>query len=141
MTNYAQPLGNRFSVYELLGSSDISNLWRKNNGGKYYGLNISSLIERGHLEIRNHSGTTNAEKILHWVALHTAIVDIAPTINLEALFKQTATMVYLEEKTDLLFSMLKLTKETTDYLKERQESFRTMKDENDYKIAEKICVA
>lgn len=56
--------------------SNISNRkGHKYDNSRYYGINFHSLFYRGTIEVRYHNGTTNADKILKWTALHTLIVD------------------------------------------------------------------
>lgn len=45
------------------------------HGSRYYGVNLHSLLANGHIEIRYHSGTLNATKMLYWIQLHQAILD------------------------------------------------------------------
>ena len=46
------------------------------DGSRYHDFNLHSLWNRhGTIEIRSHSSTTDAKRILLWVALHQAIVD------------------------------------------------------------------
>ncbi len=40
------------------------------------GFNFNSIHHRGTLEVRLHEGTLDADRIIHWVALHSAIVDL-----------------------------------------------------------------
>lgn len=44
---------------------------------RYYGLNLHSIFFRGTAEFRIHSGTMNAKKILYWIGLLNAFVDMA----------------------------------------------------------------
>jgi hypothetical protein len=43
---------------------------------RYFGLNLHSLLKDGHVEIRFHSATLNAAKILEWTNLHQTILDM-----------------------------------------------------------------
>lgn len=45
------------------------------SGNRYFALNLHSWFHRGTIEFRMHHGTTNAEKILGWLALWTDILD------------------------------------------------------------------
>lgn len=45
-------------------------------GTRYFGINFRALYEHGTLEIRYHEGTIDPVKLLHWIAFHSAIVDM-----------------------------------------------------------------
>lgn len=51
----------------------------KYHGSRYAGANFHSVFFRNSLEIRYHSATLNAEKIINWIALHKTIVDRVKT--------------------------------------------------------------
>ena len=44
-------------------------------GGRYYKLNLESLHVHGTVEFRQHSGTTEAEKIINWVNITQMMVE------------------------------------------------------------------
>jgi len=139
LDRFAQPIGNIFSSWQIM-NGNAKDTWKNGHGEKYKGFNLTSLIEAGHVEIRNHSGTTNADKILHWINLHATILDKSVTLNSANITNDVSTMVYLEEKTDYMFKLLKLNGKTEDYLRERQDKFRTLKEEKDYTPTPELCV-
>jgi hypothetical protein len=47
----------------------------RRNGSRYAFVNMQSLAKYGTLEIRGHSGTTDAQKIAHWIDLCRAIMS------------------------------------------------------------------
>jgi hypothetical protein len=47
------------------------------NKDRYYSLNIASLHKHGTLEVRLHSGTTDAKKIIRWMSLMRSIYEYA----------------------------------------------------------------
>jgi hypothetical protein len=59
-------------------SDDIKDRKRnKMDSTRYHGLNIHGIFYRGAVELRYHSGTTNADKILGWIKINQAMVDFA----------------------------------------------------------------
>lgn len=105
----------------------------KYDSSRYAGVNFHSLLKDGHIEVRFHSGTTQAEKILQWVALNVAIIDFCQnSINessIESFIEITLKAkhsVSLNEKTDSFIALLKsakLTESTAAYFKARQKKF------------------
>lgn len=90
------------------------------NSTRYNGLNLHSLFTDGHLEIRYHSGTINAEKILHWCQLHLAMVDYAKKMGY---IDRQPEVTDLREKTKTLFDKLALSDQTRQYYQARQNLF------------------
>lgn len=121
---------------------DFFTLWTKTNTlsafrqslregrheSRYHGINFHALLKHGTIEIRYHAGTTDAEKTLHWVALHQKILDIAadlqdPRFDLSRLEK--ANMVIgIEQKANLFFRKLNLSADTEKYLRARIDEFK-----------------
>ena len=91
----------------------------KYNSTRYNGLNLHSLFKDGHLEIRYHSGTINASKILHWTALHLAMVDYAQNHGT----RSDIEIIDIQEKAQYLLDMLDITDATRDYFLQRQAHF------------------
>jgi hypothetical protein len=90
---------------------------------RYYGINFRALLKHGTIEIRYHAGTTDADKALHWTALHQRIVDIAadlkdPRFNLDRLEKADM-VIEIDRKADLFFAKLNLPSDTETYLRKR----------------------
>jgi hypothetical protein len=46
-------------------------------GSRYYKLNLQALQRHGTVEFRQHSGTLNAAKVIHWITLCQAMVELA----------------------------------------------------------------
>ncbi len=91
---------------------------------RYQGINLHSLIGHNHMEVRYHSGTINAEKMLHWVALHSRIMDSAEASQIpDNIANLVAECITIEEKTELFFAILKLPEETKKYLISRAAKF------------------
>lgn len=53
----------------------------KYDSTRYYGCNIHSIYHRGTLELRYHSGTFSAKKIIYWVHIHEKIIDYCLSDN------------------------------------------------------------
>jgi len=93
----------------------------KYDESRYRGINFHSLFSGGHLEIRYHSGTLNARKILEWVNLHGRIMDKISEKTIaspDALFTLTLT-----EKIRLFFSLLELPGASRTYFETRIQKF------------------
>lgn len=101
----------------------------KYDSSRYFGVNLHSLFANGHLEIRYHSGTLNAEKILYWVRLHQAIMDKAGGLWGYAMKAQATPN--LADKTKLFFEALELGESAQKYLLERQKTFTSIAKDND----------
>jgi len=93
----------------------------KYDRSRYYGLNYHQLF-RDHglqtIEIRYHSPTIMAEKILPWIALHQQIIAKAsqmPIKKLDGLQK----LLFFEDKLVAFKSELKLNKKLADYVQKR----------------------
>lgn len=93
-SRYCMPLSKRLSIEDISGCNkldDLEKLWYKStktydinsrkeskyDSSRYYGLNLHILFsKKATAEMRYHSGTTNIDKILNWVALHQRILDM-----------------------------------------------------------------
>lgn len=99
------------------------------HGTRYRGINLHTLFSARHIEIRYHSGTINPRKVLEWVNLHTAIVDIVFQHN--GIHRQWLSNMSsgtdITEKTKEFFNFLgkKLSKTNKDYFLKRQKTFMT----------------
>lgn len=119
------------------GSSRIEDAKReKKHRTRYCGINLHTLISEKHIEIRYHSGTINAKKILNWTYLHQAILDMIGSDNAPSLevIKRGRRCLSIVEKTHFMFSMLKLPKEIETYFFDRQKQFNQFKEVFDTKI-------
>lgn len=94
------------------------------HSSRYFGVNFHSLFANGHLEIRYHSATLNARKILEWANLHALIMDAAANKLLTPDFLQEAEMTTsLHDKTIMLFDKIGLAKPSREYFLARQRKF------------------
>jgi hypothetical protein len=93
------------------------------NETRYRGINFHSLFADGHLEIRYHSGTIDAEKILQWANIHAQMLDMfARPIDTDRLY-DALTILSLPEKTQSLYDLLNLSKDAQNYFNSRQTLF------------------
>lgn len=66
-----------FHEYDNLTTCRQDKNRRRGHCGTRYGINFGSIYYRGTIEIRYHEGTLDAERLIHWMALHSAMVDTA----------------------------------------------------------------
>jgi hypothetical protein len=102
----------------------------KSHDSRYIGLNLHSLFHANHAEIRYHSGTVNAEKILQWVNLHALLFDKAESKEAQLAIEDGLAEVYLERKNKLLFDFLGLSPTARQYLLKRQALFANSSSKN-----------
>ncbi len=141
---YCQSIKNTYPIKGLITGhsyATLKNYWYRKTGRlgrfnkkhtRYHGINLHSLFNDGHMEIRYHSGTTNPTKILHWVNLHATIVDYC-FLNLRDPKKLTDLIadnltkdfkaVTLSKLTRQMFECLNLSDECKSYFKDRQKKF------------------
>lgn len=95
----------------------------KYDDSRYCGVNLHSLLGAKHLEIRYHSGTLNAVKILHWANLHLSILDKSAAKALPIELTLAAMDRPLEDKTEMFFNALGLSEKSRKYFMRRQKQF------------------
>lgn len=139
--DYCRPMNDNFKLEEIDGCEsllDAERLWYKRptyreiqsakghhyHSSRYFGVNLHSLLGQGHLEIRYHSGTTNARKTLEWANLHALIMDAAAAKKFTPEFlKEAQATTVLREKSELLFELIGLTESSRQYFRARQKKF------------------
>lgn len=106
-------------------------------GNRYLGINFSSIYRRGALEIRYHQGTIDANQIIHWIAFHSAIVDLVMSGSIS----ETKICGYAKvEKLEKLFEDLllllstKINSDTLDEIKKRFKKYKKLNPPNGYII-------
>ena len=119
-------------------SWDVNPSMEKYNDSRYCGMNMHSRIINGSVEFRYHSGTINQEKILNWVKICTAIVDVGIEIS-----KQRTRTVEIENairSRDLtyeeFFKYLGLDEDVREYVDKRMAKFYNKNKEEDYRVLE-----
>lgn len=105
-------------------------------GGKYYGINMGNIYRQRHtIEIRYHEGTLNAERLLHWIAFHVAIIDhvLGGNVSEEEVL-QLAKIEDIEFLFNELMSMIshRLRDETVDAINERFSSYKKFNPKDGY---------
>ena len=147
--SYSAPINNSFSIndvdkietydqfdqywYKTSNKRDIKHRKQdKYSSARYYSFNFHALLcgtngcDGGFktLEIRLHSGTKNAKKILYWTYFHQAILDriSQEKITAEDLEKASGLFSVLD-KMNLMFRLLNLNNNTETAIKKRIEKF------------------
>lgn len=111
--------------YKVNTPERINNCKReRKNHTRYCGVNLHTLLSANHLEIRYHSGTINAYKMLEWINLHASIMDRVAegSINLPKI-EEALTLVTLKDKTTLFFDLVNLAPTSKKYFIKRQKKF------------------
>lgn len=147
--DYCRPLAETFQLAEIETLEtvvDIEKLWYKGrtsqdiasakghnyHASRYFGTNLSSLLNQGHLEIRFHSGTTMPKKILEWANLHALIMDACANRVFNSDFlREAQSTSRLSEKTKLLYDAIGLAEPSRQYFRARQKKFGDKKNEDD----------
>lgn len=138
---YCKSLRDLYHLNEISGAyqlEDLERIWyRQQNrrqvmsskrsskhSTRYAGINFHTLFSENHLEIRFHSGTTNAKKIMEWVNLHCLMLDaIAQGSINQSKIMSVKHITNLDEKTEELFNMLNLVPSSRRYFIKRQKKF------------------
>lgn len=147
---YCTLVKNEFHTKEILDCEsleELEKLWYRTNrkseirvrkgdkydNSRYMGVNLHSLLANGHLEIRYHSGTINAIKILEWVNLHQTIMDLAVKGERMSIsyLTRAQSMPSLADRTELFFDILGLPDRSREYFAERQATFMDTRKNTD----------
>lgn len=141
---FCKPIRSNFHLQEIdrCGSQyDLEKLWYRasnyervrsekshaKNGTRYCGVNMHTLFSANHLEIRYHSGTINARKILEWVNLHVQVMDrVRKQVDAD-IFREASEILDLVEKTNFMLEFLKISKVSREYFMKRQLKFSDRK--------------
>jgi len=150
--HYCKSIRNYMDIDNIVNSYNIElleQLWyrdynkrnikrRKSNKydeARYFGFNFHCYFAKSkHLEVRYHSGTINAEKILHWANLHTLLLDyVKKEVESEKNIKLWKSKDYLislydttfggqdiSEKTKIFFELIGLSDNSKQYFINRQ---------------------
>lgn len=149
LNRFCRPLRDYFKVSEIEMIEtmfDAEKLWYKHqdseairsekqhhhHASRYFGVNFHSLFANNHLELRHHSGTLNAKKVLQWANLHALIMDAAEqgVFTQEFLAEAQAT-TNVKDKTEMLFKAIGLSKSSRQYFYQRQAKFVNKKEQED----------
>ena len=123
--------------YKTANKRDVSKYKaHKHHDSRYAGMNFHCYFASKNFEIRWHSGTLNAKKILHWIYLHTTILDrIADglcVLDGNKLTQEASDVLNepnYKKKTEIMYKILKLGNETKKYLTKRQKKFTNAKND------------
>lgn len=147
--DYCRPLAEFFSITELddiESWAEAEKLWYQErdysgiqnakghrwHASRYFGANFHSLFTHGHFEVRFHSGTLNAKKVLEWVNLHSSIMDgCTAGVFDHAFFTEAMATYRIADKTKLLFDKLHLAPASRQYFRARQTKFGNKKTEDE----------
>ena len=147
--DFCRPLSETLQLAEidtLTSVVEIEKLWYKGrtyedirqakghheHASRYFGINLSPLLKEGHLEIRFHSGTTDARKILEWANLHALIMDACANFAFDAEFlREAQSTIRLSEKTTMLFNRIGMAEASKQFYRTRQSKFGNKGNEDD----------
>lgn len=153
---YCNSLKKNFNISELRKTrslEDIEKIWYRTtnkyevsiaksdskHGTRYSGINFHTLLSDNHLEVRYHSGTINAKKILEWVNLHARIMDTiaSGTYDIDKIIEMS-TEPDVKEKMEYLFDLISLKESSRKYFLNRQEKFmvKASPKEEEYELAD-----
>lgn len=138
----------RSDIFAIDSNEDFIEAWynswgvnpsmEKYNDSRYCGMNMHSRIINGSVEFRYHSGTINQEKILNWVKICTAIVDVG--IEISKGKKETVEIENAIKGRDLtyeeFFKYLKLDDDVREYVDQRMSKFYNKNKAEDYRVLE-----
>lgn len=145
---YCLPLWKEFNIKTIDNLSTVSEfekMWyqmddlhyiksKKGNPkdeSRRHGANFHILMCQGHFEIRYHSGTINADKILYWVQLNQALMNLADTViggdndfwRVREELEQIKFIQNLKLRRQRMYKLLKLPKDAIEYWEARAEKF------------------
>jgi len=91
-------------------------------------------MSQGHFEVRYHSGTINANKILYWVQLNQALMNLAdnPNIDFAYVARELEDIRYMQNLTlrrFYMYKLLNLPKDSIEYWESRANLFTDEKTE------------
>lgn len=137
-------------AFSVLGFADLEQATKKPCGkfakekyfnklgkrfSKYNGINFSSLTDYGTIEIRYHEGSIDAPRLIHWIALHTAIIDLVMDGDITE--KQILSFGKYDDVKELLNGLLEILTDRLDpltvaYTKARFEEYKDINHKDDF---------
>lgn len=147
--DYCRLLSTAFQFEELDAletTQDVERLWYKEQGSseirsakghhyhssRYFGANLHSLFVGGHFEVRFHSGTLNARKVLEWANFHALLLDACMRGEItNGFIKEYTATSRITERTHLLFERIGMAKSSVEYFRQRQSKFGDKKNDED----------
>lgn len=141
LNRFCRPMRDYFKVSEIEMIEtmfDAEKLWYKqqdadsirsekqhhHHASRYFGVNLHSLFADNHLELRHHSGTAKAKKVLEWANLHALIMDAAQAGKFtHTLLAEAQATTSIKDKTSMLFDAISLGNAQRQYFYQRQSGF------------------
>jgi hypothetical protein len=98
-----------------------ANDYKRNHHGRdrYFGLNVHSIFYQGTLELRYHSGTTSADKIINWIGINLRLFKYALENYDEAKMKELFDMPTDYNKFDKFVNTFGIPTELKKYMLKR----------------------
>src|SRR5207245_2745964 len=90
---------------------------------RHTGFNLHDLFYRGSIELRYHSGTVQAEKILNWTSLLLHMVDYSINRYNSTKIQRLYNMETGESKLDQMFYMFDIPSNLQEYIRGRIKKF------------------
>jgi hypothetical protein len=103
-----------------------------------HGANFHILMCQGHFEVRYHSGTINADKILYWVQLNQALMKLATNSSFGNIRRELEEIKFIQNlslRRQRMYNLLDLPQQSRDYWESRAKKFT---DENELKPIPKL---
>jgi len=135
---FCQGLTSSFAPNQIEGIrtyTELENSWYKTNtayesnqskgthydNSRYYNINLHPLFSNGStIEIRSHSGTMRANKVLLWASFHQTILDNIVSGDITIDDMRSATLLYnLDEKIDHFLHVVKPSASLQKYMLQR----------------------
>jgi len=105
---------------------------RYSENTRYFGVNFHALLAQNHIEIRYHSGTLNAKKMLYWVALHQAIVDTVISGNIgEQTITDANSIIDTRRKVERMLQLINVKGNLRKYILVRFDKFNRRGNTNE----------
>lgn len=144
-SKYCRPLWKEFNIHaidNLTNMIEFEKMWYlmddlnkisskkadPKDTSRRHGANFHILMCEGHFEIRYHSGTLNANKILRWVELHQAIMKLAERsaesfVAIRLALEDMRFIQSLALRRKVFYNMLGLSVEARAYWEDRARKF------------------
>lgn len=102
-----------------------------NYGSRYYGFNLHALLSLGHLELRYHNGTTNANKIKNWILFNLHLVNWALKNYRKLTLDVINNITDIDKKINIFLRIFNVPKDLQEYVLARVSRFKTANSDND----------
>ena len=109
----------RTKLMNALSDNQIDSAWWSNQTGRHIGANLMARSEHGTVEFRYHSGTLNAEKVLHWLRICTGLIDAAYSMPRTLYAKTREAPLDFATRLQVLQEATQMPADTLEYLQRR----------------------